>query len=210
MPIAMTLVTPPASEPVTLAEAKARLRVDTSDEDADITLLIAEAREAAEAECGCQFMAATWALYLDSFPGYAAYPCIPGTTPVPTGGVFDAAIRLPRPPCQSVISVKYYDAAGVQQTLSGATYFVAVAGFPARLVPVPGQWWPPTQWGRPEAVEIRFVAGYPTAADVPAVARAAILEIVAHRWANRGDESKLGIPAVARRLLDAMEFGEVW
>jgi uncharacterized phiE125 gp8 family phage protein len=44
----LRLVTPPASEPVTLSEAKLFLRIEHSDEDAAITRAIASAREAAE------------------------------------------------------------------------------------------------------------------------------------------------------------------
>jgi uncharacterized phiE125 gp8 family phage protein len=189
-PFALTLVTPPATDPVTLAQAKARCRVTTDDEDADLTALIAEATAAAEAECGRQFSPATYTLALDEFPRL-------------DDGRADC-IRLPRPPCSAVTWVKYFDAAGAEQTMSAVDYYTAVAGEPARIVPVNG--WPATQANRPEAVTVRFVAGFAT---IPAAVRSAILEIVAHRWKNRGDEAKAGIPAVARRMLDSLEFGEV-
>ena len=62
---------------------------------------------------------------------------------------------------------------------------------------------------RPEAVRVVYVAGYGVASAVPRVAKAAILETLAHRWKTRGDESAAGIPPVARRLLDQLEYGEV-
>jgi len=58
----------PSSEPVTLAEAKLRLRVDHNDEDALIGALIASARESAEHELGRSIIATTWVLTLDRFP----------------------------------------------------------------------------------------------------------------------------------------------
>lgn len=190
-PFSLTLITPPVADPVTLAEAKARCRVTTDDEDDDLRALIAEATAAAESECGGrQFSPATYTLSLDEFPRLA-------------DGRADA-IRIPRPPCSAVTWVKYYDRDGVEQTLSAVDYYTAVAGEPARIVPVNG--WPSTQTGRPEAVTVRFVAGFAT---IPAAVRSAILEIIAHRWKNRGDEAKVGIPAVARRMLDSLEFGEV-
>ncbi len=48
----ITIITPPASEPVSLAEAKLFLRIDQNAEDALITTLIAAAREAVETGCG--------------------------------------------------------------------------------------------------------------------------------------------------------------
>ncbi|MBV9418770.1 MAG: phage head-tail connector protein, partial [Alphaproteobacteria bacterium] len=39
--MSLQLTTPPATEPITLAEAKTHLKVDTTDDDALITRLIA-------------------------------------------------------------------------------------------------------------------------------------------------------------------------
>ena len=52
----LQLVTPPAEEPVSLAEARLHLRVDFTDDDALITSLIAAARQAAETLTGRQFV----------------------------------------------------------------------------------------------------------------------------------------------------------
>lgn len=188
MPMALRLVTAPAEEPVSLADAKARLRITIDDEDTDIEALIVEARAAAEAECGRAFVSQTWSLLLDGFP------C-------------GREIRVPRPPLQSVTWVKYYDADGVQQTLSSALYFTATAGDPGRIVLKETATWPATESGRPESVEVRFVAGYGGRAAVPAEVKAAVLLIVA---ASRDDPAgAVAIPAAARRRLDQLEYGEV-
>jgi uncharacterized phiE125 gp8 family phage protein len=190
-PLGLRQTTAPTTEPVTLAEAKARLRVSGTDEDGDILALIAEAVRAAEGECGRQFCAAAYTLYLDDFPRGA-----------------DDAIRLPRPPAQSVTSVQYYAEDGTLTTLDTADYIVAVGSDPGRVVPAVDEYWPAVQT-RPEAVRVVYVAGYGAASAVPRQAKAAVLEILAHRWKTRGDESAAGIPPVARRLLDQLEYGEV-
>ncbi len=61
-PKILTLVTPPASEPLTLAEVKLFLRVDGSDEDSVINDLIAVARETAESWMRVSLITQTWQL----------------------------------------------------------------------------------------------------------------------------------------------------
>lgn len=187
MPVGVKVVTPPADEPVSLAEAKKRLRVTVDAEDDDLTDLVAECREQAEDECGRAFVTQTLDLFLDGFPRGRG------------------AIELPRPPLQSVTTVKYYDAAGELQTLDAAAYHVAAGAEPGRVVPVAdGDGWPVTQAGRPQAVEVRYVAGYGLAAAVPRSAKAAVLALVADRHANP-DGGDRAIPPAARRVLDALD-----
>ena len=60
--------TAPASEPVTLAEAKVQCRVDTSDDDAYITSLIVAARTYVEDILDISIMGQTWEARYDAFP----------------------------------------------------------------------------------------------------------------------------------------------
>ena len=62
------LITEPASEPVTLAEAKLHLRVDTVDDDARITELITSARQQAELILKRSLLPQTWEKTIDAFP----------------------------------------------------------------------------------------------------------------------------------------------
>ena len=50
--MSLTLITPAAAEPITLAEARAQCRIDGTDEDALLTIAIAAARSRAEHETG--------------------------------------------------------------------------------------------------------------------------------------------------------------
>ena len=64
----LTTQTPPAVEPVTLAEAKTHCRVDTSTDDAYISSLITAAREWCEAYCDETFVHTQYRMTLDAFP----------------------------------------------------------------------------------------------------------------------------------------------
>lgn len=179
------------NEPVTVAQAKARLRIDTTDDDAALTAAISAARELVEAETGRAIVQAGYTLWLDTFP-------------LRSNGE-GGEILLPRPPLVSVGLVSYYDANGNVQIYSPSNYFVTAGAEPGRILPKSAVPWPVTQYGRPEAVQIQYTAGYDTA---PAAAVEAVLIILADRWQQ--PEGAAGIPPAARRLLDTLEVGQVW
>ena len=171
----LKLITAPAVEPISLAEAKAHLRVDAASEDTLIGLLIGSARQAAEHELGRSLITQTWELVLDAFPA--------GQIEIPAGGV------------ASVVSVKYHDAAGVEQTLDTADYIVDTDSTPAHVVLADGSGWPSTA-DRPAAVRVRFIAGFgATAADVPASIRHWMLLHIGSGYANR-ESVAAGAPVV--------------
>lgn len=168
--MALKLITAATTTPVTLAEAKLHCRVDGTDEDALITSLITAATETAEQQlAGRVLMQQTWELTLDAFPG-----------------VFE----LTRVPVQSITSLKYYDTAGVQQTMAGADYTLDTTddiGW-ALVTPAYGTDWPETQ-DRPNAVSLRFVAGYANAAAVPEPIKQWIKLMVSTMYENRETEA---------------------
>ena len=153
--MSLSLVSAAAAEPVTLVEAKAFLNVTTADDDTLITSLIAAARAEIDGEdgwLGRALVTQTWDLLLDRFPG--------GSLRNPWSAIF-----APLPPLQSVTSLKYLDTAGVEQTLATAKYTVDAKSEPGRIVPAYGESWPSTR-DVPNAVTLRFVAGYGAAAAV--------------------------------------------
>ena len=158
----MQLITLPAGEPVSLAEAKLHLRVDFDDDDSLIQVLISAARQAAETLTNRQLVTARWRMVLDSFPG-------PSLMGVPAGQTFTLpghAVLLPKSPVQSVVEIRYLDMAGAWQVMPAANYTVDCACEPARITPVFGQIWPIAlpQIG---AVSVIFDAGYGNASAVP-------------------------------------------
>lgn len=180
--MSVKVITPPAAEPISLIEAKLHLRVDSSDEDALITSLIASAREGAEHLTGRALMAQTLELALDGFPG---------------------AIKLPMPPLVSVTSVTYVDLVGVAQTLPDTDYTVDSYSEPARIVPAYGVCcWPSTRC-QANAVLVRYQAGYDAVPDqIKSWMLLRIGMLYEQRQAVVSGVSVASIPGVDR-LLDA-------
>lgn len=182
--MALKLITPATAMAVSLAEAKLHLRVDVVDDDTLITACILAATEAAEQAMGRAVMPQTWELTLDAFP---------------------AAFQLTRIPVASVTSLKYYDEAGVQQTLGIYRYTLDNADDfgPAKVVPAYGDSWPATR-GQINAVAVRYLAGWPDAASVPDSIKAWIKLQVGAMYENRDAEGSVQTYALgfADRLLD--------
>ena len=174
------IVTPPATEPVTLAEAKLHLRVDTSDDDALITRLISAAREQCEQELDRAVAPQTLQLLLDAFP--------------------DGALVLPRGPVTGVTSVQYVDTAGVLQTIAPSNYALDEAQIDVWLLPAYGFDWPATR-DEANAVRVTYTAGWTTA---PASVRQWILLALGTLYASReADSDRPAVPqGFAARLLD--------
>ncbi len=127
---------PPVEEPVLLGELMAYLDLDDDSEKVMLQGLVSAARIQAELITRRQLVTATYDVSFEDFP----FNAMRGR------GLPDAGIlRLPKPPLQSVTSIKYIDSAGVQQTLSSALYQVDIASEPGRVLPVYGQYWPVTR-----------------------------------------------------------------
>jgi len=165
----------PASEPITLTEAKAHLRVETdfTEDDTIIGTFISAARESCEARTGRQLVTATYALRLGGFP------C-------------GDSIELPKPPLVSVSSITYVDTDGTTQTLSTDVYEVDPYTTPGRVVLKYAQVWPTTRSQR-NAVTITFVAGYE---EVPTLLKQGMLMRIAHWYENREETAPVNLLSV--------------
>lgn len=161
-----TVTTPPAVEPLSLAEAKSHLRVDGDADDSFITDLIVSAREYVETHTRRALINQTVTAYMRDWPDHYQ-------------------LKLPKPPLSSVTSVKYYDADNVQQTLSSSLYYVFKPSKDSLgRVEIIDDW--PTTYDRPDAIEIIYVAGYgSTSASVPSQAKHAMRLLIGHWYENR-------------------------
>lgn len=149
-PSAVTV--PPASEPITLAEAKAHLRVDASADDTLITRLVTVSRSFVEDYCASRFATQTVVMKCDGF---------------------DDLARMPEAPIQSVTSVTYVDTAGATQTLSTDVYELRADGLEAAIVTKYGKTWPIIRPG--SRVTVTAVVG--TATTPPPVKHAMLLHL---------------------------------
>lgn len=172
---------------VTLADAKAHLRVDHDAEDALIAGLVEAATAMVEGPngAGLALINQTWRLTLDT--------AWPGTIEIPLG------------PVQSVASIVYTDTDGQPQTLDPEHYKLLAHHQPAVIARAPGAVWPAVHRGL-DAVTITFVAGFGAAATaIPADLRAALLLMVGHLYATREaagpvrHETPLGYAAIVER-----------
>lgn len=188
----LRLVTDAASEPVTLAEAKAYCRVDISDDDTLITALIGSARRYVERETGFALMTQTWTAVYDRWPegegqGFGG-PWWDGVRQLPTSFVTPTTtIEIPKRPFQAVTSVKLKDAYGVFTTVSPSVYYSEVSDMRGRVSRVLGQIWPVIIMAQSGAIEIEFTAGFDGApyAGVPEDLKAAVKMLVKHFYDHR-------------------------
>jgi uncharacterized phiE125 gp8 family phage protein len=175
--IRCVVVTPPAGEPVTVAEAKLWLRLD-ADETADdgvVAALIPTARQRLEEAYGRAFIRQTFDAYLSDTP------C-------------EDYISLPRAPLVSVTSVKGFSSTDLTDTggtaMNSTGYYVDTATEPGRVVLLGSDAWP-TGTRAANPLIVRFVAGESTSAGgVQDRAKTEILQLVARLYEHRGDEAE--------------------
>jgi len=172
--MALVLTTGPVVEPVTLAEAKAHLRIDGSAEDTLVSSLIITSRLHVEAALGIALITQSWSYFIDAWP-------------------LAREVALPLRPVQSIAAVRLYAADASIETIAADSYLLDGAAAPARLVRTSAvAWTNPSRTAN--GIEIAFVAGYGAAATaVPAPIRQAILLLVAH-WHEHREPVQIGAP----------------
>ncbi|HHY49915.1 MAG TPA: hypothetical protein GYA10_09230 [Alphaproteobacteria bacterium] len=177
------LLAGPAEEPVSLAEARAFLRLDDTAEDGLVQTLIAAARLHIEGTTARAMLRQSWRLVLDAWPA-------------------NRDIRLPVGPLATVSALTVFDPAGDPQEVDFADFVIDRAT--PRLL-LPASFAPPAMRER-QGIEIDFVAGYgEEPADVPADLRQALLTLVAY-WFEHRDTAHLAgaatvVPSGVERLV---------
>lgn len=185
------LVTPPAVEPVSVAEIKAHARVDFADDDALLAAFGVAARQHFERQTNRSLISQSWRLDLRG---------------VPYG-----PLRLAHGPVSAVTGIAYVDFAGVSQAWDPERWQSDLSGDVGLVAPQPGECWPCADPSAFASLSVSFDAGYgPAADDVPDLARLAIRMLAAHWYANReavviaaGTVSAIEVPSAAQMILDS-------
>jgi uncharacterized phiE125 gp8 family phage protein len=153
--MSLTLITPPAAEPVSLADLKEHLKIDGAAEDALLSGLLVAARQTIEARFQIAIMAQAWRLAL--------------------GEAGATAVLLPIAPVLAI------DAVGLVR--GGATELLAPAAYEAetgnigrvRLKSAPAD----------AGLSIAFTAGWADLAAIPEALKLAVKLLAAHYYENR-------------------------
>lgn len=162
----LVLKTGPATTAISLAEAKAFLRVDSDydDDDAYITSLIGVATNVVEQFTRRRLITQTYNIYYDEFPPYMD---------LQVGNV------------ASVTHVKYYDTDNTLQTLDTSEYDVDIRVKPGRIYQAEDGNFPDT-YERANSVEVEFVVGS-AASDVEDAIKQAMYIVIGRYYENRQD-----------------------
>lgn len=179
----------PLVEPISLQEARDRLRIDHHEEDPLIASLIAATTAHLDGWSGTLGRALVNQTWAQKFPRF------------PSGAVLGVALA----PVQSIASIVYFGADNVQQTLDPSVYTLLDDEFGPFVTLQAGQAWPAT-FPREDAVSVTYVAGYgPAGDDVPAAIRHAMLLLIGHWYEHRESvvigTSTVQVPLAVQALL---------
>ena len=160
-----SLVTGPASFAVSDAEMEAHARLHGQPAE-QYQPYVRAAQAYVETITGRKLVTQTWRMYLDAWP-------------------LSDRIKMPFGQLQSVTHVKYTDSAGVERTFDADRWEISISRDPGLLALSYSQIWPTPTLRVLDPIEIQFVCGWTTAADVPYDLRAAILLMAGHLYLNR-------------------------
>lgn len=195
------VITAPNANPLnTLAECKAHLRIDVSDDDDYITSLSMAAKQAIESYCNILILDSLVLQYCDTWEDtYQLY--------------FSSVKNLLKnqgapTPWVVVTSIQYYDTAGTLQTWASTEYIVDDTSMPARIGLDPDGDGYPNLENRMNAIIVTYKVGmeFSDIAKIPDALKQAGLILVGQWYENR-QEAVVGrsvgvIPLTARYLMD--------
>lgn len=187
----LSIVTAATTTPITLEEALAQLRVDSTTEAVYIRGLVRKAVRYIESISDRTLITTVRRLTLDEFP------------------CSDEPLDMPRSPLISSTAITYVDSTGGNTTMASSDYIVDTYRMPGRISPAYGAVWP---FAREQmaAVNITYTCGYGASSDVPETDKHAIALMLSHWFRNR-EPISAGVvnelPFSLQTLLSAEDVG---
>ena len=165
--MSLELVADAGIEPITKDEQKRHMRVDLTDEDAEIEIYITAARKEIEKLTGTHMIEQSYRLWLDNFPACNT-------------------IYIPIGPVIAIDSITYFDENDTESTFSATSYVTDVISIPGRIKLKSSGSWPTTTLRVLNGVKISFDTGFgDSASTVPQNLRHAVRLLAAHYFENR-------------------------
>ena len=161
---AYKVITAATSNVLTTSEVKNHLKVDTTADDTLIDNLIIAATNSCQEYTNRFFITTEITQYGDNWS--------------------DVSELFKSPVQAALFNVKYWDTAGVLQTLGTTKYTLDNVSQPARLVPAPDESWPSIIDGL-NAIEVNYKVGVDSADDVDNAIKQAVLLTIGHWYQNR-------------------------
>ncbi|HKD60541.1 MAG TPA: phage head-tail connector protein [Terracidiphilus sp.] len=149
MPLNVRVLSGPAIEPITVAQAKAQCRLDAgfTADDSLFAVYVPAARQIAEKITRRAFFNQTWRRTLDNFPLAASFDLSP--TPADRwnwpvyGGMWNRlAIDLPGGDVVRIVQIQFRDTNNNLVLLPASQYAVDLTSTPCRITPANGFVWP--------------------------------------------------------------------
>jgi len=190
------LVSDAASEPVTISDLMAFIRVDIDPNDGVMASLLKAARRRVEKETGLALLTQTWAAVMDRWPDTVAPDYRPGQAP--TGGVSgwwggmqqgpiallvpNGMIEIAKRPFGTVTQIRTRDITSAFTTIDPTTYYVEVSDYVGRISRKPGAYWPPVPSNMLGSIEVTFTCGFGATPDLVPEDLLVAIKMLASHW----------------------------
>ena len=160
------LTVAPTASVMTVAEAKARLAIETTEDDALIQVMINSAEDFCQQYTGRFFIEQTAEYSLDELQIDLKY------------------LEIPSHQATNILLVQYIDSSNVEITLGANAFFIDYEGMPLRVAPV--NTWPTIRKKGFNNMTFTVVEGFgATSASVPDAIINAVALLVGHQYKNR-------------------------
>ncbi|MBC7154496.1 MAG: hypothetical protein H5U19_07795 [Rhodobacteraceae bacterium] len=174
---------------VSLGSAKDHLRIIGNETDAEVEAAISAASVHLDVDA-------------DGFGGLG-FPIVAQQWSSKAAGFTPRLLRLPFSRVTEVTEIRYIAPDGTPGTVPSADYLLIRRGRDALVELLPGKAWP-NLIDRPDAVDLRFTAGFPDLVSVPDDIIQAAKELITYYFFSRGGDGPDGISEEVARCVDRL------